>query len=72
MEKGFYKKVLKTKEAAEYLGIVSPRTLEKWRLSSTPKGPQWIQIESNIGYRVCDLDDYLESCIKERGDDFAA
>lgn len=71
-QRGFYKRVLNTKEAAEYLGIVSHRTLEKWRSSSIPKGPRFLQIEGSIGYRTCDLDQYLEDCVKEPGDDFAA
>lgn len=66
------KKVLKTKEAADYIGIISHRTLEKWRKLSNPKGPKWINVEGNIGYRVTDLDQYLEDCLQEPGDNFAA
>lgn len=66
------KKVMNTKEAADYLGVISPRTLEKWRKSSTPKGPKWVDMDGIIGYRKKDLDDYLDSSLKEPGDDFAA
>jgi hypothetical protein len=67
-----FKNLLNTKQAAEYLGIVSPRSLEKWRKSSRPKGPKWINIEGKIGYRISDLDHFIQSCEKEPGDNFAA
>jgi predicted DNA-binding transcriptional regulator AlpA len=66
------KRVLNTKEAAAYLGIISHRTLEDWRKQSTPKGPRWVDLDGKIGYRVVDLDEYLEDRICEPGDDFAA
>jgi hypothetical protein len=66
------KAVLDTKEAAEFLGIVSRRTLERWRLSSIPKGPRWVKIEGKIGYRLRDLEEYLDQATKTPGDDFAA
>lgn len=64
------KKVLNTKEASEYLGIISHRTLEKWRKKSAPKGPKWVSLEGVIGYRVTDLDDYIEERVCSPGDDF--
>lgn len=66
------KQVLNTKEAAAYLGIISYRTLEDWRKKSTPKGPKWVQLEGKIGYRIADLNQYIEEHICEPGDDFAA
>ena len=65
-------KILNTKEAAEYLSIVSHRTLEKWRTESIPKGPKWVKFEGKIGYPLCYLDDYIEKCSEEQGDKFAA
>ena len=58
------KKVLSTDEAAEYLGIVKAKTLKNWRSNRQSKGPLWVQIERNAGYRIEDLDAYLENCTR--------
>ena len=50
--------VLTTEEAADYLGVIGERTLERWRLAG--KGPIWVEIEGRIGYRIADLDAYLD------------
>lgn len=37
---------LRTEAAAEYLGNVSPRTLEKWRRQGT--GPTWVRLGARL------------------------
>jgi len=65
------KSVLTTKEAADYLGIVSYRTLEKWRRLG--KGPRWILLEGNVvGYRISDLDRYLDDATQIPENNFVA
>lgn len=53
------KNVLTTKEAAEYLGIVSHRTLEELRQQG--RGPEYVKVARKVGYRPSALDAYLES-----------
>lgn len=52
------KRILRTAEAAEYVGL-SSSTLEKQRLNG--EGPQFIRLGGRaIGYDLKDLDDWLE------------
>ena len=46
-------RILRTKEAAEKLGL-QPCTLEKWRI--TGEGPQFVRLGRAIGYRELDLE----------------
>lgn len=50
---------LSTADAARYLGGVSPRTLESWRLRG--KGPAWVKVGDRVVYLVSDLDAFLAS-----------
>jgi len=45
-------------DAAERLNV-SPRTLEKWRI--TGQGPAYHKIGSRVYYRICDLDAWLNA-----------
>ena len=57
------KRILRTPEAAEYLGL-SRSTLEKKRLSDD--GPRFIRLGGKaVGYDVRDLDEWLDSQRKE-------
>ena len=53
--------LLKVTEAASYLGL-SPNTLNKWRTQGC--GPQYIKLGRSIGYRVSDLEGWLDSHIR--------
>lgn len=64
------KKILNTKEAAEFLGIVSAKSLAKWR--KLGKGPVFIKIEGIYGYRIEDLEKYLQDRTLHPRDEFAA
>ncbi|MCW4014259.1 MAG: helix-turn-helix domain-containing protein [Candidatus Bathyarchaeota archaeon] len=48
-----------TRQAATYLGGLSPRTLEKYRL--TGEGPVFYKITSRCFYKREDLDEWAES-----------
>ncbi len=50
--------VLRTKEAASYLGL-SYKTLEQWRW--TRRGPQYVKLGRSIGYKVLDLEAWLDT-----------
>lgn len=54
--------LLTTVEAAAYMRI-SPYTLGYWRTRSKPRcGPRYLKVHAHaIRYRLCDLEDYLES-----------
>ena len=52
------KKLLSTKEAAEYLGL-APITLAKWRCYSEQGKPAWINYGTAIRYRIEDLDAWV-------------
>ena len=53
------RRVLRTKQAAEYLGL-APSTLEKKR--STGGGPRFVRLGGRaIGYQISDLDSWLET-----------
>ena len=53
------KRILRTLEAAQYLGL-SPSTLEKKRL--TGDGPQFVRLGGRaVGYDVAALDRWLDS-----------
>lgn len=47
-----------THQAARKLGV-SPRTLEKWRI--TGDGPPFIKVGRRVVYRQCDLDEWLQA-----------
>jgi predicted DNA-binding transcriptional regulator AlpA len=52
-------RVLRTPDAATYLGVSAP-TLEKWRL--TGHGPRFVHLSARaIGYLREDLDSWLET-----------
>ena len=52
------KRILRTPEAARYIGL-SPSTLEKLRLTS--KGPQFVRLTGRaVGYDIRALDDWVE------------
>lgn len=51
-------RLLKTKEAAEYLGL-SVRTLENWRYQGK-LGPKVTHLGRAIRYDIRDLDAYIE------------
>jgi excisionase family DNA binding protein len=68
------KRILRTNEAAEYLGL-SASTLEKMRL--TGGGPQFIRLGGRaVGYDVCDLDAWLDdqrqSSSSKYGDEYSS
>ena len=50
---------LTTKEAAAYLGV-SPRTLEKYRV--TGGGPPFHKVFTRVVYDAADLDEWLHGC----------
>jgi len=60
------RRVLRTVEAAEYLGL-SPRTLEKLRADGS--GPRWLRLTERraVGYDLADLDAWLETRRSEAG-----
>jgi predicted DNA-binding transcriptional regulator AlpA len=68
-------RMLKTKEAAAFLGI-SKRTLEKWRkmtdADGRPKGPDFHDLDGVIRYDLRELEEYKRRGKKTPGEDFAA
>ena len=56
------KKIISTKEAAEYLGGLKVNTLEGWRVKG--EGPSYIKIGRLVRYRLVDLDKYLDACLR--------
>lgn len=54
---------LGTKEAARYLGGISPRTLERWRVEGGNNTPPYAKlgpgVRSRVLYRQSDLDAWL-------------
>jgi predicted DNA-binding transcriptional regulator AlpA len=57
------RRVLPPREAAAYVSL-SPYTLERMRLSDDPAGPPWVRLsERRVGYRLADLDAWLEARI---------
>lgn len=50
---------LSEQEAADYLGVLSVRTLQDWRRKRT--GPVYLRLGRRIAYRVSDLDDFLRA-----------
>ena len=52
------KKLLKTPEAAEYLGI-EPGTLENWRYKGM--GPAFVHLGRSVRYEVTALDAWVEA-----------
>lgn len=51
------KRLLKTSEAAEYLGL-SVRTLENWRYQG--RGPKATLLDRTVRYDIKDLDAWVE------------
>lgn len=49
---------LSEREAAAYLGPVSVRTLQDWRVQGTT-GPAYVKIGRRVAYDVADLDAFL-------------
>lgn len=49
-------------DAAKYLGEISPRTLQRWRLRGS--GPQFLKIGDSVRYDRTDLDAFLSRCRK--------
>jgi len=49
--------ILDEQEAARYLGLAAG-TLRNWRVVRS--GPQYVQLKRRIGYRVADLDAWIE------------
>ena len=62
------KRILRTADAAEYVGLASS-TLEKMRLNS--EGPAFVRLGGRaVGYDIHDLDEWLDARRDERaGDD---
>jgi len=62
--------VISERDAADYLNV-STRTLQ--RLRESGGGPVYIRIgERRIGYRMSDIDDWLESqCMTSRADEYS-
>ena len=61
------KRILRTPEAAEYLGV-SASTLEKKRLSAD--GPRFLRLGGRaVGYDIRDLDEWLDRQREATGDD---
>jgi predicted DNA-binding transcriptional regulator AlpA len=56
-------RLLTTKQAADYLGSMSPRSLERWRLLG--EGPRYMKIGAGkraaVRYLTSDLDAWLEA-----------
>jgi predicted DNA-binding transcriptional regulator AlpA len=52
------KSVLREREAAEMLGV-STAALRRWRRER--RGPAYIRMERCVGYRVSDLEAFLDS-----------
>ncbi len=54
--------MLRTKEAAEYLGLTKA-TLEAWRTRGG--GPVFLKLGKAVRYRKTDLDIFIESRLRE-------
>ena len=54
--------LLNTPEAAEYLDL-QPCTLETWR--SRGGGPKFLKLGRAVRYRLTDLDDFIESRLRD-------
>ncbi|WP_084087054.1 helix-turn-helix domain-containing protein [Aerolutibacter daejeonensis] len=50
---------LSEQEAADYLGVLSVRTLQDWRRKRT--GPAYLRLGRRVAYPVRDLDAFLMS-----------
>lgn len=53
---------LTTKQASTILGL-APNTLEIWRLRGT--GPRYLKLGRAVRYRICDLESYIESQLRQ-------
>ncbi len=51
-------KYLSRKEAAEYLGVISPATLAKYAVFGG--GPRFYKLSSRVGYTIEDLDSWAQ------------
>ena len=58
--------LMTTEEAALYVRL-SPRTLERYRV--TGEGPQFLKVGRLVFYRRCDLDDWLEKTVRRSTSD---
>ena len=56
---GPQRKYLSRKEAAEYLGVISPATLAKYAVIGG--GPRFYKLSSKVGYTVADLDAWVKA-----------
>lgn len=54
------RRLLKTAQAAEYLGL-NAQTLENWRYLSKVNGPPFLRIDGRIRYDLRDLDAWIEA-----------
>jgi predicted DNA-binding transcriptional regulator AlpA len=50
--------VVREREAAQILGV-SPAALRRWRRER--RGPAFVRLERCVGYRVCDLEEFVTS-----------
>ena len=57
---------LDTNAAADYLGGLSPGTLEVWR--SLGKGPRYVKIGRRVFYEIRDLDSFAAARVVETRD----
>ncbi len=56
---GSLRKYLSRKEAAEYLGVISPATLAKYAVIGG--GPRFYKLSSRVGYTIEDLDAWAQA-----------
>lgn len=52
-------RILCERQAAEYLGAISVRTLQDWRARRV--GPAFLKLGRRIGYRLNDLDEFISA-----------
>lgn len=53
--------LLGEKNAALFLNL-SVKTLQNWRISG--RGPSFVKIGRRVQYRLADLEDYIEKCVR--------
>ena len=59
-----FERPLSEQEVAELLGV-SRNTLKHWRWVG--KGPRYVKMIGKIGYRPCDLREWIDSNVSEPG-----
>jgi hypothetical protein len=52
-------RILCERQAADYLGAVTIRTLQDWRMRRV--GPPYVKLGRRIGYRLDDLDEFVSA-----------